>query len=282
MTSDIRAIDAHVHLATAEWLEESMGPYIPSVEEYFHSTMAPRTLEEMVETYRRHHVRGILLAWDAERHTGRQGVSNQRIADIVREYPDVFWGFGSVDPVRTDAVERVRALPALGLKGLKLHPTLQGFDPANPDFDEFFATAAELNLPLLVHVGTSGVGARKPGGQGLRIDVCQPIRLDAIAARHPELRILLAHVGWPWHLDAIAMALHKTNVYLDISGWRYKYLPPEVHREMKSRLQDQVLFGTDYPMFDLAQQLQDFDALELEETVSAKILRQNALTFLGL
>lgn len=51
---------------------------------------------------------------------------------------------------------------------------------------------------------------------------------------------------------------------------------------MKGRLQDQVLFGTDYPMFDLAQQLQDFDALELGQHVSAKILHQNALTFLGL
>ena len=62
--------------------------------------------------------------------------------------------------------------------------------------------------------------------------------------------IVLAHVGWPWHLEAVAMALHKSNVYLDISGWKYRYLPDEVRREMPRRLRGQFLFGTDYPMFD--------------------------------
>lgn len=281
MVENLRAIDAHVHLATREWLEDSMGSYGPSIEEYFHTKLQPRTVEDMVATYRDARVLGVLLAWDAQRNTGRPPLSNERVAEICRQYPDVFLGFGSVDPLRDDALERLGQVAALGLKGLKLHPTLQGFDPLDPRLDAFFERAAALQLPLLVHTGTSGVGARQPGGQGLRIDVCQPMRWDPVAARFPSLKILLAHVGWPWHLEAVAMALHKTNVFIDISGWKYKYLPAEILREMKGRLQEQVLFGTDYPMFELLAQLQEFDALGLPQAVAVKILKENAMRFLG-
>lgn len=277
----IRAVDAHVHLATEEWVDQCMGVYQESIEQYFRRPVVSGTLDDMVAQYRGRGLVGILLAWDAERNTGRPPLSNERVSDICRQYPDVFVGFGSVDPLRSDALKRLRKLPELGLHGLKLHPSLQGFDPADPSLDEFFFEADRLSLPLLVHTGTSGVGARQPGGQGLRIDVAHPLRWDRLAAAYPHLNILLAHIGWPWHLDALAMALHKSNVYLDISGWKYRYLPPEVLREMRTRLQDQVLFGTDFPMFEVAAQLDEFAQLNLPEPISEKIMRTNAVRYLG-
>jgi predicted TIM-barrel fold metal-dependent hydrolase len=170
----------------------------------------------------------------------------------------------------------------LGLKGVKLHPTMQGFDPADPELVPFFDAIAEHELIVLTHAGTSGMGAGQPGGQGLRIDLAQPLRFDAIAARHPHLPIVLAHTGWPWHLESLAMALHKRNVHLDISGWRYRYLPEDVRREMRTRLQDQFLFGTDYPMFDPPAMLDEFERLELPEEPARKVLRDNAVRLLGL
>ena len=88
--------------------------------------------------------------------------------------------------------------------------------------------------------------------------------------------IVLAHVGWPWHLETLAMALHKSNVYVDISGWKYRYLPDDVRREMSRRLSGQFLFGTDYPMFDPAEQLVEFDRLGLPEPVARRVLHDNA------
>ena len=78
------------------------------------------------------------------------------------------------------------------------------------------------------------------------------------------------------------MGLHKTNIFIDISGWRYRYLPPEVLRDMKGRLSGQFLFGTDVPMFSPADLLEEFATLELAEEVSAKILSENATRLLGL
>lgn len=276
----LTAVDAHVHLATEEWLDASMAPYQASVERYFHTKLAPEPLAAMVDRYRAAGVHGILLAWDAERFTGRRPLSNERVAAIQAKYPDVFTGFGSVDPARPDAIARVRQIPELGLAGLKLHPTMQGFAPDEPRWEAFFGTAAELGLPIIVHTGTSGVGAGEPGGQGLPLDVCRPMRLDGWAAAFPHLRIILAHVGWPWHLEALAMALHKTNVYIDISGWRYRYLPAEVLRELRGRLSHQFLFGTDFPMFDLARQLEEFRALELPDAVRRQVLVDNAAELL--
>ena len=96
------------------------------------------------------------------------------------------------------------------------------------------------------------------------------------------MRIVLAHVGWPWHLEALAMALHKSNIYLDISGWRYRDLPDEVRREMRRRLSRQFCFGTDYPMFDPAACLEELGRLELPEDVERRVLRDNAVELLGL
>ena len=66
------------------------------------------------------------------------------------------------------------------------------------------------------------------------------------------------------------MALHKSNVYLDISGWKYRYLPDEVKREIPRRLRDQFCFGTDYPMFDPEACLDELDRLELPPDVATR------------
>jgi len=275
-------IDLHVHLPLPEWLEGCLGPYLESAERYFHRKATARPIEELAAEYERLDMVGVLLGWDAETLTGRPPLPNELVAGIVRRFPDRFVGFGSVDPHRPDATELVRRLPDVGLIGLKLHPTMQGFDPASDAAMRVFESAAEARLAVITHAGTSGLGAGRPGGQGLRIDFARPILLDRAAAAFPEVPIVLAHVGWPWHLEALAMALHKANVLIDISGWRYRYLPPEVLRDMKGRLSDQFLFGTDVPMFSPSDLLEEFAALQLPEEVAAKILWHNANRLLGL
>jgi predicted TIM-barrel fold metal-dependent hydrolase len=77
------------------------------------------------------------------------------------------------------------------------------------------------------------------------------------------------------------MALHKSNVFLDISGWKYRYLPDEVRREIPRRLRGQFLFGTDYPMFDPEACLSELDALGLPDDVAKAVLHDNAAALLG-
>ena len=278
-----RAIDCHVHLPTPDWLDGSMAGYVEAAEAYFRSPVDRISLAELADRYRGLGVRAVLLAWDAETATGRPRVPNATVADACRAHPDVFAGFGSVDPHKGEAaVAEVAAIAALGLRGVKFHPSLQAFAPDDPAHWPIFAACEQHGLAALFHTGTSGIGARQPGGQGIRLDYARPIKLDAVAAAYPGLTVIAAHFGWPWHLELIAMALHKTNIYIDISGWSPRRIPPELIHELRGRLSGQFLWGSDYPFIPPERCLTELGALGLPDDVLQKILYANAAQVLGL
>ena len=279
----LRAIDFHVHLPTPDWLDGSMAGYVEAAEAYFRSPVQRASIGELADRYRQLRARAVLLAWDAETATGRPRIPNETVAAACQQYPDVFTGLGSVDPHKGDAaVAEVANIAALGLRGVKFHPSLQAFAPDDPAYWPIFAACQEHGLLALFHTGTSGIGAGQPGGQGIRLDYAQPIRLDAVAAAHPALTVVAAHFGWPWHMELVAMALHKTNVYIDISGWSPRRIPPELIRELRGRLSGQFLWGSDFPFLTPERCLAELAGLDLPADVLDQVLRANAARILGL
>ena len=279
----MKAIDFHVHLPTPEWLDVSMKGYVEAAEKYFRSKVARKSLEDLAREYEALDVVAVLLAWDAETATARPRVPNELVADACREFPKAFVGFGSVDPLKGErAVEELERIAELGLKGVKLHPSLQAFAPNEEQHWPLYEKCQELGLITLFHTGTSGIGAGQPGGQGIRIDLARPILLDAPAAAFPDLKIIAAHFGYPWHLELLAMALHKTNIHIDISGWSPRYIPTEVVRDMKGRLQDQFLFGSDYPFIQPQRCLEELGTLGIPDAVMQKVLIDNGRRLLGI
>ena len=279
----VRAIDFHVHLPTPDWLDDSMAGYVEAAEAYFRAPVQRASLPELADRYRALNVRAVLLAWDAETATGRPRVPNETVAAACRDFPDVFTGLGSVDPHKGEAaVAEVANIAALGLRGVKFHPSLQAFAPDDPAYWPVFAACQEHGLLALFHTGTSGIGAGQPGGQGIGLDYARPIRLDAVAAAHPELTVVAAHFGWPWHLELVAMALHKTNVYIDISGWSPKRIPAELVRELRGRLSGQFLWGSDFPFITPERCLIELESLDLPEPALSRVLHENAARILGL
>jgi len=213
----LRAVDFHVHLPTPDWLDVSMAGYVEAAEAYFRSPVQRQSLEELAVRYRDLRVKAVLLAWDAETATGRPRVPNETVAQACRDYPDAFTGLGSVDPHKGEAaVAEVANIAALGLRGVKFHPSLQAFSPNDPQYWPIFAACEQHGLLALFHTGTSGIGAGQPGGQGIRLDYAHPLKLDPVAAAHPGLTIVAAHFGWPWHLDLTAIALFEQS---DLSGF---------------------------------------------------------------
>jgi uncharacterized protein len=278
-----RAIDFHVHLPTPDWLDGSMAGYTEAAEAYFRTPVERLSLPELAEMYRRLDTMAVLLAWDAETATGRPRVPNETVAAACRAHPDVFTGLGSVDPHKGEAaVAEVASIAALGLRGVKFHPSLQAFAPDDESYWPVFAACERHGLLALFHTGTSGIGARRPGGQGVRLDYARPIRLDAVAAAHPGLTVVAAHFGWPWHMELVAMALHKTNVYIDISGWAPRRIPPEVIDELRGRLAAQFVWGSDFPFLAPRRCLAELEALGLPGEVLGQVLHDNAARILHL
>jgi uncharacterized protein len=278
-----RAIDFHVHLPTPDWLDGSMAGYVEAAEAYFRTPVERQSLPELAQMYRRLDTMAVLLAWDAETATGRPRVPNETVAAACRAHPDVFTGLGSVDPHKGEAaVAEVANIAALGLRGVKFHPSLQAFAPDDESYWPVFAACERHGLLALFHTGTSGIGARQPGGQGIRLDYARPVRLDAVAAAHPGLTVVAAHFGWPWHMELVAMALHKTNVYIDISGWAPRRIPPELIGELRGRLAGQFVWGSDFPFLAPRRCLAELEGLGLPDEVLGQVLHENAARILHL
>lgn len=278
-----RAIDMHVHVSTKEWMTGSLGPMLENTAKYFRSEVRIRTVEDMAAEFEQWDIFGVLLAWDAETATGQPPLTNDFVADICKAFPDRFVGFASVDPHKPDAIEELeRAVTELGMKGLKLHPQVQRFYPNEPRWDPLWDKCEEHRLPIVAHVGQTGLGAGVPGGSGIAFDYGRPMLMDMVAANHPELTVIMAHFGYPWHLEVLASAMHKTNVWVDLSGWRPKYIPPEVKRDCRGRLNDRFVWGSDYPMLDPGRILDEFDEMGLEGERQDNVLVRNAARLLNL
>jgi predicted TIM-barrel fold metal-dependent hydrolase len=106
--------------------------------------------------------------------------------------------------------------------------------------------------------------------------------LDDVAADFPELKIIMAHPGWPWQNEQLAIATHKSNVFIDLSGWSPKYFQPLLVTYMTKMIPEKFLFGTDYPMLTPERWLRDFGELKVSSEVRQMVLRDNAKKLLGL
>ncbi len=202
----------------------------------------------------------VVFTVDATTATGHPALSSERIAEAAAEHADVLIPFGSVDPHQgAAAVDRARRLvEEHGVRGFKFHPSLQAFSPNEPAFTPLWAAIEELGVPALFHTGQNGIGAGLPGGRGIKLRYSNPLLLDDVAADFPGLTVILAHPSVPWQAEAISMATHKSNVFIDLSGWRPKYFPPELVRAAGGMLSHKVLFGTDYPLISPERWLEDF------------------------
>ena len=279
----MRAIDMHVHPPRQPGL-----PYTESdlhLRRYFRVKWMPRDVDEMASKYKDWDILGVIFAVDTETSTGDVPDTNDYVAGIVRKYPNQFVGFASVDPWKGKSAldELVRSIDELGLKGLKLHPVHQAFFPNDKKFYPLYAKCVEAGVPILFHTGFAGSGAGMPGGNGFKLKYSAPIPgVDDVAADFPELTIIMAHPAWPWVDEQIAVALHKPNVYIDLSGWAPQYIPAALIHETNTRLQEKMLFGSDFPYLQPDRWLLEFEALDVRDSVRPKVLLENARKVLGL
>ena len=168
------------------------------------------------------------------------------------------------------------------VRGLKLHPPLQQFDPNDRLAYPLYEVFAEARLPVLFHTGHSGIGTGMPGGGGIRLKYGNPMPIDDVAVDFPEMPIILAHPSFPWQDEAISICLHKPTVYIDLSGWSPKYFSPTLVQYANTLLKHKVLFGSDYPLHHAGSLAGRSREDAIREEVRPLILKENAVKLLGL
>lgn len=280
----IEAIDVHVHLRDAASVA-ARGQRGAQIVKHFGGKDKIVPIEELADLYRERRMMAVVVNSTDEVRNGTPPLPNDHIAEVVAAHPDVFLGFGIIDPRhgRAAANEIRRCAEELGLSGIgELNPARQGFAPNDPEFTPVWEAAAEAGIPVMFHGGYAAAGSGRPGGDGIRLKYARPILLDDLAADIPELAIICAHPSWPWESEALAVAMHKGNVHIDLSGWAPKYFSAEVRNYVNSRIPDKALFGTDWPGLTPDRWIAEFDALGIKPESRQKIMLDNAMRLLGL
>jgi predicted TIM-barrel fold metal-dependent hydrolase len=211
-------------------------------------------------------------------------VDNDEVLALAAEHADVIIPFASVDPRRgAEGVAMARRLiDEFDVRGFKFHPSYQQFFPGDPLAYPLYEVIAEHGLPAVFHSGQTALGAGQRAGGGIRLKYSNPIHLDDVAADFPDMPIILAHPSVPWQDEALAVAVHKPQVYIDLSGWSPKYFPPQLVQYANTLLKDKVMFGTDYPALTPERWFAAFDELPIKPEVRPLILKENAARLLGL
>ena len=282
---DLIAIDVHTHAEVSCWnpFDNYGEEYDRAADKYFRSTRRP-TIEETVAYYREKRIGLVMFTVDAETQLGRRRIPNEEIAAAARDNPDILLAFASIDPHkgRMGAREARRLVEDYGVKGFKFHPTVQGFHPYDRMAWPIYEVIAEHRLPAIFHSGHSGIGSGMRCGGGLRLEYSNPMHLDDVAIAFPDMQIVIAHPSWPWQDEALSVAMHKPNVWLDLSGWSPRYFPQQLVQYANTLLRDRVLFGSDFPLITPERWMKDFEQAGFRPEVREPILKTNAMRLLGL
>lgn len=184
---------------------------------------------------------------------------NRFIAGACEQYPQ-FVGLAAWHQDLQDVAAGLEGIQALGLRGIKLHPDFQAFYIDDPAMLPLYRGAAERGLPVLFHMGDD------------RTDFSAPIRLARVLDKVPELVCVAAHLGGYTQWRAARECLAGGRVYTDCSS-SLAFLSREEARESIAHFgPERVMFGTDFPMWPVKEELARFFALGLTREENARIL----------
>lgn len=210
-------------------------------------------------------------------------ITNEDVAAFCEAHGPRYIGFAGVDPNKgmTALRELEDAVTRLGLRGLNLQCFEHKLRVNDPKMYPLYAKCIELGIPVNIHVGTNFSTATS-------MDYGRPQYLDDVMMHFPELNVCASPPGWPWVPELLAVAWRHANVRIGLVAVRPKYLAvPNSGYEMllqygNTMLQDQMIFGSAYPMQPIDRSLKEIKALPIKEEVRRKWLHDNAARFLGL
>lgn len=243
-------IDFHAHVGRSwmGWEENTVGP------------------EEMLKIYDSLGIeKSCISSWNLSYDPI---AGNDEVADIVKKYPDRFIGFGVISPRWSPraADEVDRCVQDLGMKGFKLHPSLNSWAGDSPLVYPVLERIEKYDLPVLFHTWND--------------DFSHPNRIGNLARRFPNATIVMAHMGYEAFYEASFIAKELPNVYLDTTGF---YNEVRTLREV-ARIagEEKIVFGTDGPALNIAVELAKIKCGDISDEAKKAILEDNAAKLLKL
>ncbi len=193
---------------------------------------------------------------------------NDEVAEAIACAPDRFIGFVYLNPVHTRASldEIERHVVDGGMQGIKL---LVACHCSDPRLDPIVERAIELDIPILQHTWLKVTGNLPHEST--------PDDMAALAARHPEAKLIFGHTGGDWEYGIMAVRDHP-NVYADLAGGDPTAGLTEL--AVAELGAERVLYGSDAPGRSFASQLAKVHGAEIPDEAKQMILGRNVLRLL--
>ncbi len=181
-------------------------------------------------------------------------------------------GFAGIHQDFEDFAGEIERIIGIGLRGVKIHPDIQRLDLLDKRMYEL-CEIIEGRIPLYLHMGDNRPQYR----------YSEPKKLARLLDRFPKLEVVAAHLGGyqAWD-EAVGELAGRPHVWYDTSSALWAMTPEFAVELIHKYGADRVMYGTDYPVKNPADELSRFMKLELSEDERHDILYNNAKRFLKL
>ena len=237
---------------------------------------------------------GLQALKNAERILETANISNKTVAVMARKHPERLIAFGSVNPSQTLGYieKKLGEIEKLELKGIKLIPTLQFFNPRKEikKLNRIFEFCEKTGRIIMFHTGCDPAVWEYPEFS----ENANPKLLEGYIKNFKNVQVVLAHMGsysmrspGIWLREAIELGKRYGNVWFDIAAVTYllteKRFAELIAREIGWK---HVLFGSDFPVVRGCSIASAVEEVKASPYLSVKekemVLGLNALKLLGL
>jgi predicted TIM-barrel fold metal-dependent hydrolase len=176
---------------------------------------------------------------------------NEFVAALCARHTNLLFG-ASVNPYRSDAIERLVWAKNHGAVLVKLIPPIMEINPDDPKLIPFYRKMVELNIPLLSHTGREKSFSRAAEDFGDPEKLRLPLSLG--------VKVIAAHIassakyGQERGPDRLARLMNEyPNLFTDISALTQINKPGTLKEALtKPAFVGQLVYGTDFPLINTA------------------------------
>lgn len=196
-------------------------------------------------------------------------VINNYIASECDKHSE-FYGFGTMHASYANKIDELERMVGMGLRGVKIHPDTQMYNLDDRRMDEVYDYLSQKGLPILIHTGD------------YRYTYSHPSRLAKVLDKFPKLVVIAAHFGgWSMH-DLALEYLRDKNCFVDTSSSFTTTGLVRAKELIRIYGAERVLFGTDFPMWSLKDEVENLEKMKLTDDEYELIFYKNAFRILGI
>ncbi len=260
-----RIIDAHTHV----FPDKIAGKAADSITDFydFHR-VGPASLERLLNSGDGYNVTNFLVC-SAALSAHQTADINAFMAELNRD--DRLICLGTINAENENYLEILEGVKKAGLYGIKLHPDFQKVNIDDKRLIPMYKEMHRIGLPILFHMGDN------------RYDYSSPTRLAHVLKEIPGLKCIAAHMGGysAWD-EALSVLPVSDNLYFDTSSALCFMDKALALKLIEKHGVEKFMFGTDYPIWKVGDEVQNVLALGLSEEENKKIFCENFLRFFGM